>query len=84
MLQHTLYFAYDMFSELNESHDDEDQLPDPIEVNNLEQIKVDKEENKNFESSLIGDLRGIFCYCWFLQLSTTFLLIQYNYSTLRE
>lgn len=52
-----------MFSELNESHDDEDQLPDqlpdPIEVNSIEQIKVDKEENKKFESSLMGDLKGI-------------------------
>lgn len=52
-------FAFGMFSELNESRDDEDQLPDPIDVSNLDQIKVDKEEKKNFESSLIGDFRGI-------------------------
>lgn len=72
-----------MFSELNESHDDEDQLPDPIESNSLDQIKVNKEESKNFDNNLIGDLRGIYCNHYsFQEPRATFLLIQY--SSLRE
>lgn len=54
-----------MFSELNESRDDEDQLPDPMDVSNLDQVKLDKEEKKNFESSLIGDFRGIVIIVYF-------------------